>query len=161
MADYKIRKHLLTMFVFLLATFLLTVNECDKKESKNQHETNLKIQWLYDLNTALTLAKQQDKPLMIDFMAEWCPPCHRMDDSTFNNPTVIQKASSFIPLRIDVDKHGDIANKYNSNAEKYGGIGIPNVLFMTGDELKLRHVIGYRGPDTFIDVMDSVLALLE
>ena len=93
-------------------------------------------------------------------MADWCPPCRAMEDSTFSNPEVINKAQDFIPLRIDVDEHQDVANKYNGNASKYGGVGIPNILFMKADETRLKHVIGYHGPQKFIAVMDSVLTLL-
>lgn len=156
----KEKKQWLTPFIFYLITLLLAINGCGKKEPKKQGEAGPKIQWLHDPNAALALAQEEDKPLMIDFMAEWCPPCWRMEDSTFSHPDVIRKASSFVPLRIDVDKQGKIANKYNGNARKYGGVGIPNVLFMTGDEVKLKHVIGYRGPEEFLAVMDSVLTIL-
>ncbi len=46
---------------------------------------------------------------MVDFMAEWRPPCRKIEDSTFSYPGVIKKSSLFIPVRIDVDKQGEIA----------------------------------------------------
>ena len=47
--------------------------------------------------------------------------------------------------------------KYNANARKYGGVGIPNILFMTGKKEKIKHIVGYHGPAQFLAVMDSVL----
>ena len=116
-----------------------------------------KIAWHKNLKDAFKLAKQQNKPLMVEFMAEWCPSCNMMEDSTFINPAVIEKADRFIPVRIDVDRQKDIAAEYKASAMKYGGIGIPNILFMTRDGGKLKHRIGYLDAATLTSVMDSVL----
>lgn len=80
-------------------------------------------------------------------------------DSTFSDPGVVAKAASFIPVRVDVDKQREVAEKYGGNARKYGGIGIPNILFLDGKGVKFKQVVGYHGPQKFIAVMDSVLAM--
>jgi len=116
------------------------------------------IHWLYNIDSALIVAKQQNKSVMIDFMAVWCPPCKAMEDTTFSNPEVISKSALFITVRIDVDEQAEIADKYNGNARKYGGVGIPNILFLTPDNQPLKHIIGFQSPDQLIAVMDSVLA---
>ena len=146
---------------FLIIVFLtLPVFMCNKNEAPKQ-ETVQEIHWITNLDSALVLSESRNKTLMIDFMATWCPPCRAMEDSTFSHSDVIQKSSQFIPVRIDVDKQGDIADKYNSNAGKYGGIGIPNILFMASDGKKLKHPIGYKGPEDFVAIMDSVLNMME
>lgn len=94
---------------------------------------------------------------MIDFMALWCPPCKAMEDSTFNQPAVIEKSHQFVTLRIDVDNQPDVAVKYNGNARKYGGVGIPNLLFLSPDNEIIKHVIGFHNADQLIAVMDSAL----
>jgi thiol:disulfide interchange protein len=119
------------------------------------------IEWMADIDAALETAKEEGKPIMVDFMATWCPPCHAMEDSTFSAPAVIRKAAAFIPVRIDVDEQREVAIAYNGNARKYGGVGIPNILFMDSKGGKLKHIVGYYGPDGFIVVMDSVLAMLD
>jgi thiol:disulfide interchange protein len=116
------------------------------------------IDWKRNLKAAFELAAKQDKPLMVEFMAEWCPSCKMMEDSTFVDPGVIEKAARFVPVRIDVDGQKDVADRYNSSARKYGGIGIPNILFMTRDGVRLKHRIGYMDAATLTAVMDSVLA---
>ena len=116
-----------------------------------------KIAWHKNLKDASKLAKQQNKPLMVEFMAEWCPSCNMMEDSTFINPAVIKKADRFVTVRIDVDKQKDVAAEYKASARKYGGIGIPNILFMTRDGGKLKHRIGYLDAASLTSVMDSVL----
>lgn len=137
---------------FVLMVFVLVVVAGCGGEQGN-------IEWTEDITAALTLAKQEGKPVMVDFTAAWCPPCHAMEDSTFSDPDVIRKARAFIPVRIDVDEQREAAVQYDGDARKYGGVGIPNILFMTGDGTKLKQIIGYHGPETFVSVMDSVLAM--
>jgi thioredoxin:protein disulfide reductase len=116
-----------------------------------------KILWTSDLNAALAAAKKENKLLMIDFMADWCAPCKEMERSTFSNAAVVLKARSFMPVRIDIEKQREVAAKYNALARAYGGIGIPNMLFMASDGKKLRHVVGFQGPEQLLTLMDSVL----
>ncbi len=126
------------------------------RSAKSAHKPG--IAWHRDLNAAFKQASRLDKPLMVEFMAEWCPSCKMMEDSTFVDPGVIEKTDRFIPVRIDVDKQKDVADRYKSSAMKYGGIGIPNILFMTPEGTRLKHRIGYMDAAALTAVMDSVLA---
>jgi thiol:disulfide interchange protein len=116
-----------------------------------------KIAWITDLNQGIAAAQKESKPLMVDFMADWCTPCKEMDHSTFNNAALIAGAKSFITVRIDIDKQHEVAVKYNALALAYGGIGIPNILFMTPDGKKLKRVVGYQGPEQLLSIMNYVL----
>jgi thiol:disulfide interchange protein DsbD len=116
------------------------------------------IAWSSDIDAAITKAGD-DGVVMVDFTASWCPPCHAMEDSTFSDPDVIRKAASFITVRIDVDEQRATAEKYGGNARKYGGIGIPNILFLDGQGRRLKQVVGYHGPERLVAVMDSVLTM--
>jgi thiol:disulfide interchange protein DsbD len=140
--------------ILFLTAFLIP--HCTQKEPASEAA----IVWMTDLNAALQKAEAENKPIMIDFMATWCPPCRAMEDSTFNQTAVIERSLQFVTLRIDVDKQPDVAKTYKSNAQKYGGIGIPNILFMTPDQKIVAHPIGYLSPERMSAIMDSVLQLL-
>jgi len=146
---FKNRNKLIFILILMLVGLFLPA--CQRKPSE-------KIAWIYNLDSALTLADQSNKPLMIDFMAVWCPPCKAMEESTFCDPAVITKSQAFVTVRIDVDQQPDVANKYNGNARKYGGKGIPNLLFLSAKEDTLQHIVGYYSPADLLAVMDSVLA---
>lgn len=118
------------------------------------------IPWMVQLDSALVVARESGKPMMIDFMATWCPPCRAMEDSTFHRKDVVGKAEAFVPVRIDVDQQPDVANAYGGNAQKYGGIGIPNMLFLTSEGERICQIVGYHSPEALIAVMDSVINII-
>ncbi|MDG1934670.1 MAG: thioredoxin family protein [Flavobacteriales bacterium] len=115
------------------------------------------IIWEENLDSAFNLASLHNKIIMIEFMAEWCPPCKRMEKETFTNERVIKRSSEFIFVKIDVDKHQDIANEYKRNAKKYGGIGIPNIIFMDNDKNVIHQTVGFLNADQLITVINTVL----
>ena len=140
----------------LLLIALLIVG-CEKQVSEDNHNG---IKWGNNLDSALTLASNSTKLIMIDFMAEWCPPCKEMDKNTFSNKNIIKKSNEFILVRIDVDKQQNIAEEYNGNARKYGGIGIPNILFLDKEKNIIRQIVGFHNVDQLMGIMDSVLMKL-
>ena len=140
-----------------LLTILLLIVGCEKQVSEDNHNG---IKWGNNLDSALTLASNSNKLIMIDFMAEWCPPCKEMDKKIFSNTNIIKKSNEFIPVRIDVDKQQNIAEEYNGNARKYGGIGIPNIIFLDKEKKIIRHIVGFHDVDQLMGIMDSVLMKL-
>ena len=122
-----------------------------------ENSARKEIRWQTNLQKAFGIAAKSNKPLLVEFMAEWCPSCKAMDDSTFKFSNVIRKVNDFIPVRIDVDKQKSLTVRYKASARKYGGIGIPNILFMDKNGNKIRHRIGYMDAAQFVSVMDSVL----
>jgi thiol:disulfide interchange protein DsbD len=117
------------------------------------------IAWMHDMDAALAAAKKEKKPLMVDFVAEWCAPCKQMEKTTFNNSAVILKAKAFIPIRIDVDKQQNVASKYKGLPRAYGGMGIPNILFLAGTGSELKRIVGLCTAKEMLAAMDAVLKL--
>ena len=138
-------------------TILLLIVGCEKQINEDSRHG---IQWGNNLDSAFTIASNSNKIIMIDFMAEWCPPCKKMDKNTFSNTNIINKSNEFIPVRIDIDKQQNIAEQYNGNARKYGGIGIPNILFLDKEKKNIRHIVGFHDVDQLLGIMDSVLIKL-
>ena len=145
------RYKILVITIVLLGIGLLS---CGRKPTEAPGE----IAWLHNIDSARVVAAEQDKPIMIDFMADWCPPCQQMEKTTFQHREVIARSLEFIPVRIDVDEQAEVAIAYNGNARKYGGVGIPNMLFIDSQDRRLRHKVGYRDGEQLLAVMDSVLS---
>jgi thiol:disulfide interchange protein len=62
------------------------------------------IEWRHDLDTALTEAQAQQRPVLLVFGATWCPPCKKMKREVWPDAKVAEAvATGFVPVYVDVD----------------------------------------------------------
>ena len=50
-----------------------------------------------------SLLKETDKPLLVDFYAEWCGACKLMESTTLKDPTLLKTLKRFHFIKIDAD----------------------------------------------------------
>jgi thiol:disulfide interchange protein DsbD len=116
-----------------------------------------KIDWFHDEEEALTQAKALQRPIIIDFFAEWCAACKELDKHTFSDPRVRDiLAAKFIPLKVDGTSEDD--PKVVALQKKYGVVGLPVVTVVTpeGQQLEDPKVIGYMKADEFLKEIAKV-----
>jgi|GEM_PF-2001368 thiol:disulfide interchange protein len=116
--------------------------------------------FLTSAKQAIGQARVQNKPVLMFFTAKWCPSCRQLKDSTLTDPAVLSRLSGFIPVSIDIDEQKETTLEYNANARKFGGVGIPNMWFLSPQGERLTHVIGYQTPQELSAVMDSVIQVV-
>src|SRR5262249_59204645 len=63
------------------------------------------------LDEALAQAQKERKPVVLDFFAEWCAPCHRMEKTTFKDEKVRALLERCVFVRVDTDKQPGIAKR--------------------------------------------------
>ena len=109
------------------------------------------IKWERKFDDALREAKRTGKPLVVDFWAEWCGWCHRLDRTTYADPTVIRRAQNFVAVRVNTEG----SRRELEVCAKYGvGERLPVILFLSPQGHQLFRVEGYQGPGQFPRTLD-------
>jgi thioredoxin-like negative regulator of GroEL len=93
------------VFILALLTFALTAMA-----------QNEQIVWENDFKKAQQAARENGKPLMLDFTASWCKPCKAMDEQFWIRADVIEAVKPFIAVKIDYDNEKSLVGKYNVQA---------------------------------------------
>jgi thiol:disulfide interchange protein DsbD len=96
------------------------------------------------------------KPVIIDFTAEWCIPCHEMERYTFTDPRVLHQASRFEMLKIDLTR--SVSDEERMLKGKLKIIGVPTLVFIppSGREAVDLRAEGFIEPDEFLERMESL-----
>jgi thiol:disulfide interchange protein DsbD len=144
----------LTLGIAYAARFALGEKLLPQTEQKNIESSG--ISWYQDEDYALAIAGKKGKPVMIDFTADWCSSCRRLDAKTFSDPEIIRMANNFIPVKVDNSDAKDV--KAARLRKKYGVIGLPSVVFLDpkGNMIKEHTITEFIGPAGFLKKMRSV-----
>lgn len=98
-----------------------------------------------------------DRPVMLDFYADWCVSCKEMELFTFSDPVVMQQMSQMLLLKADVT-----ANNANDRAllKRFNLFGPPGIMFFAAGGAQMRdiRVVGFQDAEQFSAVLDQVLA---
>ncbi len=117
-----------------------------------------RVKSLTDLEAAVARANQAGKPAMLDFFADWCVECVRMERNTFGEPEIQALFQRIQPLQADVTTNDEIDQALMA---EYGIIGPPAILFFdrNGKELRGFRLVGYFEPEEFAEHLKKVLDL--
>jgi len=114
-----------------------------------------------ELDRQLAAAAAAGKPVLIDYYADWCNDCVRMENTTFAEPAVRQVLGErFVVLKINVtDPNDPDASALKS---RHGVFGPPATLFIapSGKLLKEFNFYGYRNSADLLAILDNVLKQL-
>jgi thioredoxin 1 len=80
---------------------------------------------------------QSELPVLVDFWAEWCPPCHMLSPLM---DTLAEKYQGKLVIgKVDADLYPEISDTYNV-------FGLPTlIMFVNGQPV--RSIVGYKPLD--------------
>jgi thiol:disulfide interchange protein DsbD len=93
------------------------------------------------------------RPVMMDFSADWCVPCHELELNTFSDPRVVTEARRFDRYKVDLTKYD--SPEAEALRKRFAIPGVPTVVFLApdGSEIEASRVVGYMPPGPFLERM--------
>ncbi|MFN2370934.1 MAG: protein-disulfide reductase DsbD family protein [Candidatus Krumholzibacteriia bacterium] len=80
------------------------------------------------LDERLTAAKAAGRPVMIDFWAEWCVYCKKLDKAVWNEPAVVAESLRFATIKVDATAPDD--EEMAAIKAGWDVAGLPRVVFI-------------------------------
>ena len=95
-----------------------------------------------------------DRPVMLDFYADWCVSCKEMERYTFADPAVQARLAGFTLLKADVTGN---TPEDKALLARFGLFGPPGIIFFSpgGKEVAGLRVVGYQEAATFLRTLDK------
>ena len=106
------------------------------------------VPWRDDFAAATDEARRGDKPVFAYFTAVWCGPCQSLKHTTWADKNVEAALRDFVPVKVDVDKHPELARRYNVD-------GVPSFAVLRDDGQPARQTVGALPPDQFLAWLKS------
>lgn len=96
--------------------------------------------------------KTVNRPVMLDFYADWCVSCKEMERFTFSDPKVRAEMARMVLLQVDVTKNTPEDQRL---LKRFRLFGPPGIIFFdqTGREIPGLRVIGYQSADKFLQFL--------
>ena len=116
----------------LLFLFLWAAN-CVSAQAQVQHDG-----WMTDFDAALAEAQRLQRPLLVHFYTDWCPPCKRMEQSVLNRPEILAEIrKSVVAVKVNAEHSSKVAARYNVDS-------FPTDVFVEPNGAEMLRSTGYR-----------------
>lgn len=106
---------------------------------------------------AVSAAIAEGRPVMIDFTAEWCIPCHELKAGAFKDEEVLEVSERFVRLEVDVTR----TTEENSQVRQQWDVrGVPTIVFLDaeGNEVLDARIQSNVPGSRLVEAMKSVEA---
>jgi thiol-disulfide isomerase/thioredoxin len=112
------------------------------------------VRWEHKFDEALKKARAAQKPIMVDFWADWCGWCHQLDKTTYVDPQVVKLSAEFVPVKVNTEgarRDAEIAVRYNVTS-------LPTIAFLSPSGRQISRLNGFQGPGQFPFTMETARA---
>jgi len=115
------------------------------------------VRWHPYSTQLLADSEEKQKPVIIDFYANWCAPCRKLDQITFHDPDIVRLSQDdFVMVKVDLTRKD--AEKYDHLLTEYDVKGVPTIVFIdaAGNERTDLRFIDFVEPDKLLNRMVSL-----
>ncbi|UCH98531.1 MAG: protein-disulfide reductase DsbD [Candidatus Aminicenantes bacterium] len=146
----------IVVLIFLIGA-LLFVKAVEMKyfpaKYAGESTERIHLPWISSLEEGKSLARAENKLMMIDTYADWCVACKELEKYTFKTPEVSGRLKDFVLVKLDFTKRNE-ANEELRKSLKV--IGMPTVIFFKPDGTEIHRFYGFKKKDEFLKIIDSL-----
>lgn len=138
-----------TLALALLAALPLACSEADFDTAAAPDDSQAAVEAhapfsALTYEAALEKAAADDKLVVLDFTASWCPPCRAMEKSTWPDADVqAWIGREAVAIQVDVDKSPELSRTFRA-------ANIPTIVFLDSTGKERGRFVGYRDPAEFL-----------
>jgi len=88
------------------------------------------VEWIDNAEKGIAMAGQTGRPVMLDFYANWCAPCRKLDRKFFSRDDIIKLTHDLVPVRVDVTYETEEVRRL---IERYMVMGMPTFVFLSSE----------------------------
>ncbi|MEO6463484.1 MAG: cytochrome c biogenesis protein CcdA, partial [Candidatus Eisenbacteria bacterium] len=113
--------------------------------------TGRAVEWQPFSEATLAQAGARGRPVLLDFSADWCVPCHELDERTFTHPEVVRATEGFVRMKVDLTRLDSPESQ--ALRSRFDVEGVPTIVFLAPDgrEVVEARVVGFIGPEPFLE----------
>lgn len=93
------------------------------------------------LELAQETARQEKKPLLVDFTASWCGACKELDTHTFSQAAVSKEAGRFVAVKVDATDDED--QGVQRTLQRLAVRGLPTVILFDSAGVEVRRFTAF------------------
>ena len=95
------------------------------------------------------------QPVILDFYADWCIPCHELDQFTYSDPRVLATLQHFRKIKVDTTSVD--TDETREAIRRFDVFGVPTIICLDekGREVPSLRVNGFVAPEEFINSVRS------
>jgi thiol:disulfide interchange protein DsbD len=121
------------------------------------HAKPAAVDWISYNHQSMEELQRKNRPILIDFYADWCGACGALDRKTFSDKRVAEKSRQFTMVRVDCTSPD---NKRRALIQEFKVAALPTLIFMSaeGEVLHTLKAVGFLGPADMLKKMDEAAA---
>ena len=109
--------------------------------------------WITSLSVAQKKSKDTKQLIFVDFYADWCGWCHKMEQEVFPSQTFQNATDKMVMLRLNTEDGADGTKL----AQRYAISSLPTFIVITPDDMIAALIRGYAPAPDFVKTMNESL----